>query len=381
MNEIKSEKLSLLNVDRTLAGLYVCTANNGIPSQVSKRIPVYVKCKLAVGEKLLNIRLFRECTNCLSVRLQIQTVPPKVSVKSKYISVSLGEQLDIDCIVEAFPKPTNYWSRKPAIRSDTSVAALSISHRNNNGFITEAASLPFGSTATTVPKRKQMAIYEQVTATQMDDNNGQFVTMETHPSTVWSDTPANQSNGFASSSMPNSERLTGSTGIDTENDNLDDTISEPSPMSLKQSARQYNIDYNFNDNFRRIRHNSYPPSTSETPISRHNFQRRLKLRQVVVPMMINSDLDSSLLGASTSSTSNGAFASETGATNGNINNSNNSNNLTSAYVTVKQTALNAYTYKLRLSIARVQPDDFGGYVCISSNSLGTSQEYTFVTRK
>lgn len=45
MNEIKSDKLTLLNVDRSMAGLYVCNAFNGIPSQVSKRIPLYVKCK------------------------------------------------------------------------------------------------------------------------------------------------------------------------------------------------------------------------------------------------------------------------------------------------------------------------------------------------
>lgn len=318
-------------------------------------------------------------------------VPPKVSVKSKYISVSLGEQLDIDCLVEAFPKPTNYWSRKPAIKTDTSVAvaaaaALSMSTRNNNGFINndhddESLTLSHRSAAT-MPKRKQMAIYEQVTAAQMDDNNGQLITMPTRASTPETTHLLRNVATFAKSSMPSRDGLVvehsedNASAADDNNNNDSDKDKTNNSLYQRQSVREYNIDNNFNDNFRRIRHNSYTPSNSESSTSRHNFQQRLKLRQVVMPMMINSDLDSGLLEAPTTTTTVTALsATETGASNGS------NENLTSAYVTVKQTAVNAYTYKLRLSIARVQPDDFGGYVCISSNSLGASQEYTFVTRK
>jgi hypothetical protein len=49
-----------------------------------------------------------------------------------------------------------------------------------------------------------------------------------------------------------------------------------------------------------------------------------------------------------------------------------------AYVTVKQTALNPYTYKLRISIAKMRPNDFGEYVCTSSNSMGTSSARVLV---
>lgn len=43
--EVKSEKLTLVDIDRSMAGIYVCTASNGIPSPAIKRIPIYVKCK------------------------------------------------------------------------------------------------------------------------------------------------------------------------------------------------------------------------------------------------------------------------------------------------------------------------------------------------
>lgn len=52
-----------------------------------------------------------------------------------------------------------------------------------------------------------------------------------------------------------------------------------------------------------------------------------------------------------------------------------------AYVTVKQTALNAYTYNLRLTIARVQVEDLGEYSCVASNSMGTSESHVFVASK
>lgn len=52
-----------------------------------------------------------------------------------------------------------------------------------------------------------------------------------------------------------------------------------------------------------------------------------------------------------------------------------------AYVTVKQTPISAHTYKLSLFVARVNQDDYGQYVCIASNALGTSETHVLVTRK
>lgn len=45
VDEVRSERLALSRVDRSMSGIYVCTATNGIPPQTSKRVPLYVKCK------------------------------------------------------------------------------------------------------------------------------------------------------------------------------------------------------------------------------------------------------------------------------------------------------------------------------------------------
>lgn len=56
-------------------------------------------------------------------------------------------------------------------------------------------------------------------------------------------------------------------------------------------------------------------------------------------------------------------------------------NRKSGQVTVKQTPINPYTYRLRLTIGRVQPDDYGDYVCVSSNSMGNAETHVTVTSK
>lgn len=45
MLEVRSDKLVLTDVDRSMGGIYVCIASNGILTQVSKKIPLYVKCE------------------------------------------------------------------------------------------------------------------------------------------------------------------------------------------------------------------------------------------------------------------------------------------------------------------------------------------------
>lgn len=46
--------------------------------------------------------------------------------------------------------------------------------------------------------------------------------------------------------------------------------------------------------------------------------------------------------------------------------------INSARTIVRQTVINSYTYKLKLTFTKMTPDDYGEYLCISSNPLGNS---------
>lgn len=52
-----------------------------------------------------------------------------------------------------------------------------------------------------------------------------------------------------------------------------------------------------------------------------------------------------------------------------------------ASVSVKQSAVNSYTYKLKLTVSKTQPEDYGEYSCIASNSIGNSESMITVTSK
>lgn len=50
-------------------------------------------------------------------------------------------------------------------------------------------------------------------------------------------------------------------------------------------------------------------------------------------------------------------------------------------ISVKQTAINPYTYKLKLVISKMQAEDYGEYSCMASNSMGSSESMVVVTSK
>lgn len=52
LNEVKSDRLSLYHVDRSMAGVYVCTASNGVQAQASKRVPLTVECESRLHHKV-----------------------------------------------------------------------------------------------------------------------------------------------------------------------------------------------------------------------------------------------------------------------------------------------------------------------------------------
>nr|XP_053644982.1 lachesin-like [Cherax quadricarinatus] len=76
------ETLSLRQVSRTHMGAYLCIASNGVPPSVSKRITLDVE------------------------------FPPQIHVPNQLVGVPTGDNVTIECFVEAFPKAISYWVRK-----------------------------------------------------------------------------------------------------------------------------------------------------------------------------------------------------------------------------------------------------------------------------
>lgn len=99
-----------------MAGIYVCTASNGIPTPAIKRIPIYVKCEylwlLILGSTLTLDNYKNNHKTHHHLCFAIQTVPPKTSVQNKFLSVHLGEKVEIECSIEAFPMPNAYWTKR-----------------------------------------------------------------------------------------------------------------------------------------------------------------------------------------------------------------------------------------------------------------------------
>ncbi|XP_045127857.1 lachesin-like isoform X2 [Portunus trituberculatus] len=74
--------LSLRQVSRTHMGAYLCIASNGVPPSVSKRITLDVE------------------------------FPPQIHVPNQLVGVPTGDNVTIECFVEAFPKAISYWVGK-----------------------------------------------------------------------------------------------------------------------------------------------------------------------------------------------------------------------------------------------------------------------------
>uniref|UniRef100_A0A6G1S8R6 Lachesin n=1 Tax=Aceria tosichella TaxID=561515 RepID=A0A6G1S8R6_9ACAR len=294
LNDVRSDRLFLTNVDRSMAGLYICTASNGIPSPASRQIPLYVK------------------------------FVPKVSIPVRTISVNLGEQLDIDCLIEAFPKPTSYWSERQFIeparpfQARLSNSGRGINQANGN----ELRLRRFGS-----PSSPRWHQGHKFLMTRGDTGAGTGILYgNRHASKL-------------------AAKLSGSTGsIDS------------GPSSIDNRPRKRQADGGANSDLDWEEENTADNEPYE--------QLEAHRPDATAPnglSLSNSDNKEPKLGPKVDSL-----------------NTNTNNN--KAYVTVKQTALNPYTYKLRISIAKMRPSDLGEYVCTSSNSMGTSSARVLVKR-
>ncbi|CAL4122656.1 unnamed protein product, partial [Meganyctiphanes norvegica] len=78
----EGEELHLKSVSRTEMGAYLCIASNGVPPSVSKRITLEVE------------------------------FPPQIHVPNQLVGVPTGDNVSIECFVEAYPKAISYWIRK-----------------------------------------------------------------------------------------------------------------------------------------------------------------------------------------------------------------------------------------------------------------------------
>ncbi|KAK7078959.1 hypothetical protein SK128_016868 [Halocaridina rubra] len=63
-------------------GAYLCIASNGVPPSVSKRISLHVE------------------------------FPPQIHVPNQLVGVPTGDNVTIECFVEAYPKAISYWVKK-----------------------------------------------------------------------------------------------------------------------------------------------------------------------------------------------------------------------------------------------------------------------------
>ncbi|XP_064078000.1 lachesin-like isoform X2 [Macrobrachium nipponense] len=86
MLEVPGPLLHLPQVTRTDMAAYLCIASNGIPPSVSKRIQVEVK------------------------------FVPTVYVPHQLVGVPLGQDVTIECYIEAWPTGLNYWKRPNGIQ-------------------------------------------------------------------------------------------------------------------------------------------------------------------------------------------------------------------------------------------------------------------------
>eukprot|EP00090_Calanus_glacialis_P001506 TRINITY_DN11080_c0_g1_i1.p1 TRINITY_DN11080_c0_g1~~TRINITY_DN11080_c0_g1_i1.p1 ORF type:complete len:435 (+),score=83.57 TRINITY_DN11080_c0_g1_i1:319-1623(+) len=81
VGEWKGQALNLMNVRRDQMGAFFCIAKNDVPPAVSRRIVLNVHFK------------------------------PKVWVDNQLVGAPLGDDVQIECLIEAFPRSITYWQK------------------------------------------------------------------------------------------------------------------------------------------------------------------------------------------------------------------------------------------------------------------------------
>ncbi|PRD35155.1 UNVERIFIED_CONTAM: Lac [Trichonephila clavipes] len=94
-NSYEGEELLISKVSRLHMGTYICTAENGVPPSMARRTQLYVHCKYPLSRFII----FVHC------------IPPMLWIPNQLIGGSMGNSVTLECLVEAFPKSLNYWTR------------------------------------------------------------------------------------------------------------------------------------------------------------------------------------------------------------------------------------------------------------------------------
>lgn len=238
-------------------------------------------------------------------------VPPKTSVQNKHVPVNLGDQLVLECLIEAFPKPNSYWSKSSSVSISKQVG-----HR---------ADMIRSAQSHRIPPTFEAG--GAILASQIMLPNSSLPTFESN---------SHQNPILGSKQQP-------------DNNNQQSQLS----VMLKHPHNriQFIVDDIDNQHRSRQKNGFVDVSRATTMIG-----RSYRTQQTI------GDSDRHQQSAAAAA-------------------ANSSEQATKAYVAVKQTAVNPYTYKLKLTIDRMQPDDYGKYTCVATNPLGTYQSTVMVTSK
>lgn len=260
-----------------------------------------------------------------------KTVAPKTSIHSRYIYVNLGDPLEIDCIIEAFPKANSYWSKKPLMFNTTMTMLPFQDHYRNSRVIMNKPASSSSSGASAGP----LSRWTSVTADRRAISSQRLKLP-----------PDNQ-----------------------ENHHVDPTASYT------------NL------------HNQLEPVVHQPPVFIQHPHNRIHFRQADYSNQPALSVDDMLApGATNFAKRNFKFnqddGSTTSAASGLVSDENETSFSTNAntaqrqpYFTVKPSAINSYTYKLKLIISKMRADYLGEYSCTSSNSMGTSVSSVIVSSK
>lgn len=222
---------------------------------------------------------------------QIPAVAPKTSVQNKHISVSPGDPLDIECLVEGAPKATSYWAKISSAEPLAPAAQSQWGRRSALGF---------------KGLRKQAAAGDMLA-------------------------PDSRSHGTLAGASP-TKRI----GPNQSGDQMTDKTIPLYTNTYHPHNRIQLRDAQANHHHRRSFVSELPlPPTSELLVEGETETDK-------------SQLDDGHAARA-------------------------------AYLTVKQTPVNSYSYKLRVSIEKMQPEDYGKYSCVAKNLHGSAESQVIVT--